>query len=173
MHEIDTSRIDMPEIGPDGNRSLTTYVIKLFCIILFEYECLVEESLLGFQTWHLVDKQQWIDVDEWNLGICKKHDDEIVANANKTLVCDEAVRGRYLVIQFQQITEYFLLCEVAVQTCKYRGNNFQLNFLMGQVDERIHYYIKLSNLQLRVTTFQLQHHRNYNIDSCSHYVVWL
>ena len=64
-----------------------------------------------------------MDVDEWNLGICKKHDDEIAASANETLVCDKAVRGRYLVIQFNQKNEYLILCEVTVQTCEYRENN--------------------------------------------------
>ena len=85
--------------------------------------------------------QQRMDIDEWKLGICKKHDDEIAASANETLVCDEAVRGRYLVTQFYQKTEYLLLCEVTVQTCKYRGNKL-VELPMCQFDERIHHYVK-------------------------------
>ena len=146
------------------------------CIIPTECGCLAAESLRNFLVGVSNVKprdQQRMDIDEWKLGICKKHDDEIAASANETLVCDEAVSGRYLVIQFYQKTEYLLLCEVTVQTCKYRGNKiFLVELPMCQLDERIHHYVKCIKFSCESEHFELPHHQKYNIDSGAHYVVW-
>ena len=63
--------------------------------------------------------QQPMDLKEWNLLKCAKRDAPVPAGVNLTLRCEEAVSGRYLVIQFVGKEEYLSLCEVAVETREY------------------------------------------------------
>ena len=60
-----------------------------------------------------------MDLEEWNLLKCTKRDAPVPASVNETLMCEEAVRGRYLVIQFVGKEEYLSLCEVTVETREY------------------------------------------------------
>ena len=63
--------------------------------------------------------QQPINLEEWNLRKCKMHVGDVPSGVNETLVCDELVRGRYLVIQFVGHSQFLTLCEVTVKKCKY------------------------------------------------------
>ena len=65
--------------------------------------------------------QQPMDLKEWNLLKCKKRDAPVPAGVNETISCKEAVRGRYLVIQFVGKSDYLSLCEVTVETHEYMG----------------------------------------------------
>ena len=65
--------------------------------------------------------QQPMDLKEWNLLKCKKRDAPVPAGVNVTISCTEAVRGRYLVIQFVGKSDYLSLCEVTVETREYMG----------------------------------------------------
>ena len=62
-----------------------------------------------------------MDLKEWNLLKFKKRDAPVPAGVNETISCTEAVRGRYLVIQFVGKSDYLSLCEVTVETREYMG----------------------------------------------------
>ena len=65
--------------------------------------------------------QQPMDLEEWNLLKCTKRDAPVPAGVNESLRCEEAVRGRYLVIQFVGKSDFLSLCEVTVETREYMG----------------------------------------------------
>ena len=64
---------------------------------------------------------QPMDLKEWNLLRCKKCDAPVPAGVNEAISCKEAVRGRYLVIQFFGKSDYLSLCEVTVETHECMG----------------------------------------------------
>ena len=60
------------------------------CICLVDHR--LQDFLVGVSNVTPGDQER-MEVDEWNMLLCKKHEDRIEASANETLLCYEAVRG--------------------------------------------------------------------------------